>query len=65
MPVFASASTYAVGHTFIHHFESGGTLLDLDPAKVRDYVARQYQEGRDNLLGRKPVEAAPAAPAGG
>ena len=65
MPLFASASTYAVGHTFIQHFESGGTLLDLDPAKLRDYVAKQYQEGRDSLLGRKPAQAEPAAPAGG
>ncbi|HEX4963594.1 MAG TPA: DUF697 domain-containing protein [Thermoanaerobaculia bacterium] len=60
MPLFASASTYAVGHTFIHHFESGGTLLDLDPAKLRDYVARQFREGRDSLLGSKPA-AEPAA----
>jgi uncharacterized protein (DUF697 family) len=66
MPVFASASTYAVGHTFIHHFESGGTLLDLDPAKLRDYVARQYREGRESLLGAKPPQTEPAAgPAGG
>jgi uncharacterized protein (DUF697 family) len=65
MPLFASASTYAVGHTFIQHFESGGTLLDLDPAKLRDYVAKQYQEGRDSLLGRKPAESGPTTtPAG-
>ena len=64
MPLFAAASTYAVGHTFIHHFESGGTLLDLDPAKLRDYVAKQYREGRDSLLGGKPTPAEPAAPAG-
>jgi len=66
MPLFAAASTYAVGHTFIHHFESGGTLLDLDPAKLRDYVAKQYREGRDSLLGGKPADTEPTpGPAGG
>lgn len=66
MPLFASASTYAVGQTFIQHFETGGTLLDLDPAKMGDYAARQYREGRDLLLCRKSAETEPAAsPAGG
>ena len=37
----AGASTYAVGKVFIQHFESGGTLLTLDPEKVMDYYREQ------------------------
>ena len=32
---FAAATTYAVGHVFIAHFESGGTLLNLDVEQIR------------------------------
>ncbi len=42
-PAFASASTYAVGKVFITHFESGGTLLDFDPDKVREHYQAEYQ----------------------
>ncbi len=35
IPAFSGASTYAVGKVFIMHFESGGTLLDFDPSKMR------------------------------
>jgi uncharacterized protein (DUF697 family) len=47
MPVFAGASTYAIGQVFIQHFESGGTFLDFEPAKVRDYFRRQFGRGRE------------------
>jgi uncharacterized protein (DUF697 family) len=46
MPVFAGASTYAIGQVFIQHFESGGTFLDFEPAKVREYFRRQFGRGR-------------------
>ena len=36
---FAAATTYAVGHVFIAHFESGGTLLDLDIDVARRKLA--------------------------
>ncbi len=42
-PAFYSASTYAVGKVFVQHFESGGTLLTFDPAKMKEYF-RQYYE---------------------
>jgi len=38
--------TYALGKVFVQHFEMGGTLLDFDPAKVREYFADQYQAGQ-------------------
>ena len=43
---FASASTYAVGHVFIEHFESGGTYLDFDPRTMRAFFTAKLQEGR-------------------
>lgn len=47
MPVFAGASTYAVGKVFIQHFESGGTLLDFEPAKVREYFRQEFEKGKE------------------
>ena len=45
-PVFAWASTVAVGRVFIEHFESGGTLLDFDPDKMRHYYYRQFEAAK-------------------
>jgi uncharacterized protein (DUF697 family) len=42
----AAASTYAVGKVFVAHFESGGTFLTFDPAKVREHYAREFEEGK-------------------
>lgn len=46
MPVVAGASTYAVYKVFVQHFESGGTFLDLDPAKVKAYFKEQFNKGK-------------------
>lgn len=46
MLVTGGASTYALGHVFVQHFESGGTFLDFDPEKVREYFAELYCEGQ-------------------
>ena len=46
MPVIAAASTYALGKVFIQHFEAGGTLLDFNPAAMRDYYYQQFTEGK-------------------
>lgn len=45
--MFGGASTYAVGKVFMQHFASGGTFLDLDPAKVREHFRHEYEEGKD------------------
>jgi len=42
-PAFASASTYAIGKVFTSHFESGGTLLDFDPEKMRQHFVTEYE----------------------
>lgn len=42
----AGALTYAVGKVFVHHFETGGTWLDFDTAKVRSEFENQFEEGK-------------------
>jgi uncharacterized protein (DUF697 family) len=46
VPGVAAAFTYAVGKVFVQHFASGGTFLDFDPKTVREYFARQFEEGK-------------------
>ncbi len=45
-PVFYAASTFAVGKVFTQHFESGGTLLTFEPAKMKEYFREYYEVGR-------------------
>lgn len=45
-PGLAAAFTYAVGKVFLQHFASGGTFLDFDPKTVREYFAKQFEEGK-------------------
>ncbi len=46
LPIVAGAATYALGKVFVQHFEMGGTLLDFDPEKTREYFAAQFKEGQ-------------------
>ena len=46
MPLLSGAATYAIGKVFIQHFETGGTLLDFEPAKVREHFRREFAAGR-------------------
>jgi uncharacterized protein (DUF697 family) len=45
MALFSGASAYALGKVFIQHFESGGTFLTFDPAKVKEHFQAQFEEG--------------------
>jgi uncharacterized protein (DUF697 family) len=49
MSLFAGASTYAIGHVFIQHFDSGGTFLTFDPDRVRQYYAEALARGREEV----------------
>jgi uncharacterized protein (DUF697 family) len=49
MPTVSGGTTYALGKVFIQHFESGGTFLTFDAAKVRDYFEQQFNEGKEVL----------------
>jgi len=46
MPAISGGTTYALGKVFIQHFESGGTFLTFDAAKVREYFDQQYNKGK-------------------
>jgi uncharacterized protein (DUF697 family) len=47
MPAIAGATTYALGKVFVRHFESGGTLLDFDPPKMKKYFQEHLKEGKE------------------
>ena len=58
-PVLAGAFTYAVGKVFIQHFEAGGTFLNFNPKKVKEYFAEQFKEGKlmaDEMAAEKTEE---------
>lgn len=46
MSVMAGAITYATGKIFTMHFEAGGTLLDFDADKMKEYYKELYEEGK-------------------
>jgi uncharacterized protein (DUF697 family) len=46
MPIFAGATTLAIGKIFMQHFESGGTFLDFEPARVRAYFRQEFEESQ-------------------
>jgi len=50
LPISAGAITYATGKVFIVHFESGGTFLDLDPAKMKEAYRRMFEEGKAVMM---------------
>jgi uncharacterized protein (DUF697 family) len=64
MSIFATASTYAVGRVFIQHFASGGTFLNFEPEKAREFFSEQYEKGK-RFVTRRPAHEpeAPATPA--
>ncbi|MGR3219876.1 MAG: YcjF family protein [Candidatus Anammoxibacter sp.] len=51
MPAVGGATTYAVGRVFLQHFASGGTFLNFDPEKVREFFAEKLKEGKKAASG--------------
>jgi len=45
--ITGGALTYAVGRVFVHHFESGGTLLSFDAKKMRKLFKKELDAGRE------------------
>lgn len=45
--VFAGASTFALGQVFKKHFESGGTVLDLDVERFKSMYKEQFEKGKE------------------
>lgn len=48
-----AASTYALGGVFTQHFSQGGTLLDFDPVKSREFFQREFEKGKQMVAGIK------------
>lgn len=46
MTLTGAGTTYAVGQVFINHFESGGTFLDFDHKKAKEYFGEQFKKGK-------------------
>lgn len=44
---FAGASTYALGEVFKKHFSEGGTILDFDPKRLKNYYNSKFEKGKD------------------
>jgi uncharacterized protein (DUF697 family) len=50
MPLLNAASTLALGRVFVQHFESGGTLLDMDPDRLREHYRNELEQAeRDGV----------------
>lgn len=41
-----AASTYALAAVFVQHFESGGTVLSFNAAKMRESFKEKFQQGK-------------------
>lgn len=52
-PALSFGSTYAIGATFVRHFEANGNLLSFKGEQMKDYAAEQYQKGKDLFLSKK------------
>jgi uncharacterized protein (DUF697 family) len=46
MSAASAGITYLIGHTFIQHFASGGTLLDFNPPDYREFIKSHAEEVR-------------------
>jgi uncharacterized protein (DUF697 family) len=57
LPISAGAITYATGKVFTAHFESGGTLLDFNAAKMKAAYRAMFDEGKTVLAKENEVPA--------
>ena len=56
---FAYALTLAVGKVFVLHFETGGSLLNFEPEKVRSHFEKEFKGAQASS--ETPAEAPVAA----
>ena len=59
--IFAGASTYALGEVFKQHFNSGGTILDFDPARLKKLYKEQFEKGKQMAEELRKQKEQPAA----
>ena len=46
VPALAGAMTIAIGRVFSQHFETGGTLLDMDADKLRAHFSAEFEKAK-------------------
>lgn len=44
--VLSGATTYALGHIFRKHFDTGGTILDFDPKRAKSQYDELFEKGK-------------------
>jgi uncharacterized protein (DUF697 family) len=49
MPTLSAGATYIIGRVFMHHFATGGTLLDFDPPDYREFIKEQTERLKTRL----------------
>ena len=54
---FAYALTLAVGKVFTLHFETGGSLLNFEPEKVRSHFEKEFKGAKGEPVAETPVAA--------
>ncbi|MBK8054540.1 MAG: DUF697 domain-containing protein [Saprospiraceae bacterium] len=47
MAALSGASTFALGEVFKKHFETGGTFLDFDPQRLKNYYNEKFEKGKE------------------
>lgn len=57
-PALSYGSTYAIGATFVRHFEANGNLLSFKGEQMKEYAAEQFHKGKSLFLGKKNSVAA-------
>jgi uncharacterized protein (DUF697 family) len=45
--VTAGGATYALGQVFARHFETGGSIFDLNPEQFKRFYQEQFEKGKD------------------
>jgi hypothetical protein len=54
MVAISGGMTYAIGKVFVQHFESGGTLLDFQPEKMRKYYLDYFRKREQIVISQSP-----------
>ncbi|MBF0462585.1 MAG: DUF697 domain-containing protein [Magnetococcales bacterium] len=49
MPGLSAVTTLIIGRIFVRHFEAGGTLLDMDQNKMREYYRQQFEQAKEDV----------------
>ncbi len=64
LAVLSGASTYALGEVFKKHFETGGTFLDFDPARIKKLYDEMFEKGKEYARDIRQEHKQKAAAAG-